>query len=363
MRLLDNIPRIKSPGLAAFQRRFMLEQRPVILTDFMDARPIRRVTTPRMASAALGHVPLALQADYQRGSFAPLLGRQPKRLLKELLEEPPVRRPFPKYCSLDQYLDLLRRVPETTALCLEQPSPAEMQEFAPIPDYCRQNDPSGADTIDSHLFVANRGALARLHFDLDHRHNLLYQVFGVKRVTLFPPTMSRLLNPHGNSSLLTLQNIPDAERLRLLKFAGGYDSVLQPGETLYIPTLWWHCLEYRTVAMSVNFRFGRNPYNYFLAEKLHPSIFAQGVGTKFVNLHRRPDRRYQNAFRRLREEYNRPAGSPLMKYDRIHRLMADLYAELCPEAIQGTWWLPLEKYFTWKDKRNISRFYYGARKP
>ena len=362
MRLLDNIPRVKSPDSAIFKKRHLLTQRPVILTDLMDGAPLDGIRTLRRARAKLGHAPLVLGDDYRWSKLKALLGPQPKPVLKELFGEPPARRRFPKYCRLDEYLNLLRRVPETTAMCFEQAAPAEVLALAAVPAYCRFNAEGRADAVVSSLYLANRGAASRLHFDIDCRHNLLYQVFGLKRVTLIPPTMSKFLMPYDNGSLLTLQEIPDAERLRLLRFLGGYDCLLRPGETLYIPPLWWHFVEYETIAMSLGFHFGRNPYNRFMT-KVHKNMHAQGIAAKFLDLDRRADRRVLGAFRRLRGAYDRPARSPLEKYDRVQRLMEKLYAEICPESLQGTWWFPLQKYFTRTETRGAAGHFYGALRP
>ena len=359
----EDIARIKSPSFHVFKDRYLLRQRPVILTDLMGHRPISRVKTILQARSALGHVPLTLQRGGPGGRFEykDLLGRQPRLVLKELFGEPPSAQRFPQYCSLDEYLDLLRRVPATAAKAAKQELPAEVLELAGVPDYCRYNGAGRADDVVAFLYVANRGAVTQIHRDTDHRHSLLYQVFGLKRVILIPPASSKLIMPYGVQSLLTLQDIPDEERLRLLKFAGGYQCVLRPGETLYIPPLWWHFLEYASAAMSINFRFGRNPYNEFVATHLHPNMFIQGVAAKFLNLCEQPDRRALGAYRRLRQAYQRPARSPLKKYDRIQRVMEELHAEICPESLQGTWWFPLDRFFTMRDKRRVAAHFYGTR--
>ena len=358
MKLPENVPRIKSPAFAVLRKRYLRPQRPVILTDLRDGRPIHRVRTMRQAGSVLGHVPVALKMK-PRFAYEELLGPQPKSVLKELGIEPPGR--HPRYCSLDAYLAMIRRDPGTTAKCVDQPTPSELWELAAFPDHYRLKDDGAADHVTSSMYVANRGAVTRLHFDPDYKHALLYQIFGLKRVILIPPAMSKLLMPYDNASLLTLQHMPDEERRRLLEFAGGYHCVIRPGEALYIPPAWYHFIEYETVGMSLNFRFGWNAYTEFMARRLHHNLFSQGIGAKFSALDGRTDRRAENAFRRLRAAADRPARSPLEKYDRIERLLEELYPEICPENLQGTWWFPLDRYFTMKYKQSAARFYYGRR--
>ena len=73
------------------------------------------------------------------------------------------------------------------------------------------------------------------------------------------------------------------EKLDWVERAGGYQTVLEPGETIYIPMLMWHHLEYMDNAMSFNYRFGRTRYGRFLSvDNFHRDPYIQNVAAKMV---------------------------------------------------------------------------------
>lgn len=95
----------------------------------------------------------------------------------------------------------------------------------------------------------------------------------------------------------------DRERVAFLKFVGAYDVILYPGETIYIPPLWWHFLQYMDNAMSVSLRFGRSRIGRILYERFHPNMHLQNIAWKGF-LGEKPRRRARKHFRRIIAEYN-----------------------------------------------------------
>jgi hypothetical protein len=80
-------------------------------------------------------------------------------------------------------------------------------------------------------------------------HNVNFQIAGRKHVILANPNQSRYLYPAP--SALTFQGTPphlrvdlhktiDFDKFPLLKEAELYETVLNPGELIYIPRAWWH---------------------------------------------------------------------------------------------------------------------------
>jgi hypothetical protein len=150
----------------------------------------------------------------------------------------------------------------------------------------------------SATFVANRGNYNHLHFDDDLRDVLLYQVFGMKRLSIIHPREGRKLDAFltldaATSRALALTPLRDAngrlflERLTedekgaLLTYLNAVDTMLYPGETLFIPMLAWHYVEYRETSMSVTYRLGRTRSTRLISEALpQPTVFVQEVLTK-----------------------------------------------------------------------------------
>ena len=105
------------------------------------------------------------------------------------------------------------------------------------------------------MFFCGQGSITRNHIDIDMSHVFLSQFQGVKRVWLFPWEQSDLMYklPYNFHSLVNLQE-PDYEKYPALKHLNGYEALIHPGETLYIPSGWWHYIQYETEGYSVSVR-------------------------------------------------------------------------------------------------------------
>ena len=82
--------------------------------------------------------------------------------------------------------------------------------------------------------------------------NLLIQVTGRKRVVLFSPRdASRLYLIGDKSEVLDIDN-PDLQRYPKFRDAAQYVCELQPGDTLFIPALWFHNVTALEFGVAVN---------------------------------------------------------------------------------------------------------------
>lgn len=92
----------------------------------------------------------------------------------------------------------------------------------------------------------------------DPTHNLLAQVVGSKLIRLFHPDCTPLLYPHDgmttNSSQVDVEN-PDLGKFPEFSKAAYVECILEEGEVLYIPPLWWHYIRSLSVSFSVSFWF------------------------------------------------------------------------------------------------------------
>jgi hypothetical protein len=105
------------------------------------------------------------------------------------------------------------------------------------------------------MFFGGEGSITRNHVDIDMSHVFITQFQGIKRIWLFPWEQSDLMyklpyNFHSNTNIKE----PDYEEFPGLKYLNGYEAVIKPGETLYIPSGWWHYIQYETEGYSVSIR-------------------------------------------------------------------------------------------------------------
>ncbi|KAF2888032.1 hypothetical protein ILUMI_18141 [Ignelater luminosus] len=96
------------------------------------------------------------------------------------------------------------------------------------------------------LLIAMEGNVTPCHYD--EQQNLFAQIRGYKRCILFPPDQFDCLyphpvhHPHDRQSMVDFDR-PDYNRFPKFKEARGCETVIGPGDILYIPIYWWHHIE------------------------------------------------------------------------------------------------------------------------
>ncbi len=105
------------------------------------------------------------------------------------------------------------------------------------------------------MFFGCKGSVTQMHFDIDMSHVFHTAVFGTKTVTLFPYDEGHNLHryPFTCRSYVDV-HAPDFQTWPGLKEARGYRVQLQPGETLYIPSGYWHHFVYDEASCSISLR-------------------------------------------------------------------------------------------------------------
>lgn len=120
-----------------------------------------------------------------------------------------------------------------------------------IPKPCK-----GRRFFRSRIYMGPTGVVTPLHQDLPE--NLYTLVKGRKRITLFHPDDSGFLyrnsiwHRNPNFSMVNPEN-PDWNRFKKYGRAVPYTIELNAGETLYIPSLWWH--HFRNLETSIAMSF------------------------------------------------------------------------------------------------------------
>ena len=107
------------------------------------------------------------------------------------------------------------------------------------------------------LFMGGSGAKVQLHYDIDLADILLCHFGGRKKVFLFGPDQTPYLYrvPFSFSALFDARiDPPDYKKYPALKYAQGHIAELHHGDTLYIPSGFWHFIEYDEPGMSMSLR-------------------------------------------------------------------------------------------------------------
>ncbi|MES2680910.1 MAG: cupin-like domain-containing protein [Bacteroidota bacterium] len=105
------------------------------------------------------------------------------------------------------------------------------------------------------MFFGARGIKVRIHQDMDFSNVILTQFYGRKRVVLVAPKYSDLLYklPFNTHSLVDLDN-PDYEKYPGLRYIEAYECILEHGDSVYMPSGYWHFITYLDGGFSVSYR-------------------------------------------------------------------------------------------------------------
>ncbi|MEM7199586.1 MAG: cupin-like domain-containing protein [Planctomycetota bacterium] len=113
-----------------------------------------------------------------------------------------------------------------------------------------------SDTREAALFYG-RDVFSPTHYHGDEE-GVLCQIFGTKRIVLFPPGQSRLLYPFPwYTHVLNFSRVdPRApDRASFPRFADATPIVvdMRPGDMIYVPVHWWHAVESPGLSCAISF--------------------------------------------------------------------------------------------------------------
>ncbi|WP_126337457.1 cupin-like domain-containing protein [Legionella spiritensis] len=106
------------------------------------------------------------------------------------------------------------------------------------------------------LWVGQAGNVSPLHFDTNN--NVLCEIYGRKKIFIYPPNQMSLLYPYSCFSRAPYVSPvrvtePDLDKHPKFSQAKPVEIILHPGDILYIPPFWWHQVYNLDLTISVNF--------------------------------------------------------------------------------------------------------------
>jgi len=153
--------------------------------------------------------------------------------------------------------------------------PGELQaDIAPMPSCAGPNwldhplITARASLTFTELYIGGKGArFPVLHYDGLHTHAFLMQIQGVKEYIGFAPDQtpymySRSVGPdQANVSEINDIENWDTDRFALFGNAKGIRFTLHPGETLFMPSGWWHTARILSPSITISIN-GANAANW-----------------------------------------------------------------------------------------------------
>ncbi len=230
---LREVDRVKTISRSDFQTRYLKPEVPLVIESLTEHWPAKRKWTPEFFLRHHGH----RQVKVYDGSFA-----DPGTTYMNSLRTIPLSEYIDQVIHRDGDLrmflyNLVREAPE-------------LKQDLVFPDLA-----DGFSTWFMFMFFGCRGSVTPIHYDIDMTHVFHTPFHGRKRVVLFAPEQSTRLYRHP-FTIRSYVNVdaPDFDRFPALAGARGYEAILEPGETLFIPSGYWHHIVYEQGGYAVSLR-------------------------------------------------------------------------------------------------------------
>lgn len=224
-----------------FHNTYLKPQKPVVLRGLWKKYPAYEKWTMDFFKKSMGNIEVGLFGNR-------------KEDISKTLEVPNATMRF------DEYLNLIEREPTDLRLFL---FPVFKHKPELLKDFDYPEITKGYIKI-PFMFFGPPKSIVRMHQDIDMSNVFLTQFHGRKRVVLFAPDQSDLLYrlPFNVHSIVDVDH-PDYKTFPGLKYVKGMTTILEHGDTLFMPSGYWHHIEYleggfglsvRTVANSLNMK-------------------------------------------------------------------------------------------------------------
>jgi histone arginine demethylase JMJD6 len=132
--------------------------------------------------------------------------------------------------------------------------------------------PEGKFGFPELLIGAPGTGIPELHYDIGFEHAFITQLIGDKELFLFPPSEGGKLYPRpgaANQSAITDVEQPDLQRYPLFREAQMQRLTVRQGETIFIPSGWWHISKSLTPGAAVSFNaVSASNWKAFMTNKL-----------------------------------------------------------------------------------------------
>ena len=223
-----------------FKNEYLLPKRPVILTDFCEEWPAKEKWTFDFLISEFGHLDVPLYD----GSFS-----APGKTYMS-----PTR-----YMKLGEYLEIIQSRPTDLRMFL-----FNIFKHAPelVKDVHRPNIMDGFFNEFPFMFFGGQGASVKMHYDIDCSNVFLTQFQTRKKVTLFSPEQSKYLYhlPFTVASMIDMDR-PNLDNFPALQKVNGWEAIIGHGETIFIPSQYWHYIQYLDGGFSLALRSSESVTN------------------------------------------------------------------------------------------------------
>lgn len=238
---LQAIPEFGSLSPREFRENFYLPQKPVVLKDLAKEWPAYRKWNWSYFKELVGDTRVALYNNIKSDAYTPINTAD-------------------DYKTFGAYIDMISQGPAGWRIFLFNifdHAPQLVQDFT-WPEHLMK----GFVKKYPMLFVGGASSITHMHFDIDLSNILHTQFAGRKRVLLFPFEEQHklyrkpweVLSMADFSNYYSEQSKLDYKQFPALKYARGYEVILDHGDTLFMPAGYWHHMEYLDSGFAMSLR-------------------------------------------------------------------------------------------------------------
>ncbi len=255
-----------------FQEKYLKARKPVVIKNMAKNWPAYQKWTMDYIKEVVGDVTVPLYDSAKADPSAPI--NAPATEMK-----------------FADYIDLIQKEPTDLRIFFFDPI-----KYSPkiLEDYISPKDLMGGflDKYPS-MFFGGKGSVTFLHYDIDMAHIFHTHFNGRKHILLFDyKWKDRLYQiPYATYALedYDIEN-PDFTKFPALDGVEGIECFLEHGDTLFMPTGWWHWMKYLDGSFSISLR----AWDKSWAVKAH-SLWNLAVQRNFDNfMKKRYKKRYMD---------------------------------------------------------------------
>lgn len=238
---LNAIDRVDEISAEDFREKYYNKMEPLVITRLAKNWPAYEKWNWEYLKEKLGNVKVGLYNNIKSDAYTPINTAD-------------------DYKTFGEYIDMIREGPAAWRIFLFnifEHAPELTKDFEWPEDLM-----NGFVKKYPMLFTGGQTSITHMHFDIDLSHILHTQFIGRKRVLLFPHEEQYKLyrKPFEVLSLADFSNYyldnrtPDYENFPALKYANGYEVILEHGDTLFMPAGYWHHMEYLDSGFAMSLR-------------------------------------------------------------------------------------------------------------
>lgn len=219
-----------------FIEKYLKPRKPVVIKNMARKWPAYQKWTMDYMKEVVGDVEVPLYDSSKADPAAPINASAAKM-------------------KFTDYVDLIQREPTDLRIFFFDPIKHAKKLLA---DYISPKDLMGGflDKYPS-MFFGGKGSVTFLHYDIDMAHIFHTHFNGRKHILLFDYKWKERLYkiPYATYALedYNIEN-PDFTKFPALDGVEGIECFLEHGDTLFMPTGWWHWMKYLDGSFSISLR-------------------------------------------------------------------------------------------------------------